>query len=238
MVQHIRIVLRYDNGGVPVPAQLTVQFAYEAFAFPGLHVQAGNGAKLAFIVEVAVGRPVGYIVHAITSACTLPMLHANGLTGSGSGGAAHRAIILKPAIYVVRVGHICLHGIALRQRLFIGVVPVFAPVISNAHAVVIAQNYMFGVSRVYPKGMIITAKGERAVPTFAPVGSFPNADAEYISMVFIVGVCSHLLVVISGVAPHVFTLGANLFPANTPIAGAPHFGARYLLIGLGRNADF
>jgi len=69
-----------------------------------------------------------------------------------------RAVVLKTTSYPVRIRIVKADCIKLGKRQKIGMIPVFASIISETNSMVIAYDDMIRIARVNPQSMVISAK--------------------------------------------------------------------------------
>jgi len=135
-----------------------------------------------------------------------------------------RAIILKTAGYPVRIRIVKADGVELGKRQKIGMIPVFASIIREPNAMVIAYDDMIGIARVNPEGVIIAAKTQRlSFPGFAAVISSPRSSAEDMNYLIVIWINDYFAVVITGVASNALAIRAYLPPGFPAIIGSVNF---------------
>ena len=211
MVDDVAVVRRDQDGRVPVEAQGLVA-GRDVLDLAGVEIGPGHRAELRLVVEVAVRDRVEHVVEAVAAADRLPVLEGDAAAAALAAGPADRPVVLQAARDVVGIHVVVPDRVELRERQLVGVVPVLAAVVRDAHAVVVAQDDVLRVRGVDPHRVVVAAEPERHRPGLAAVGGVRHADRQHVDVVRVVRVDADLHVVVAGPAADLLLVGAHLLP--------------------------
>ena len=148
VVDDLAVVWRYEDRCIPVPPQVLAVIA-DAPPFTGALVEPAQRAELTFVVQPTGIGGIHHVVHAVAATDSFPVLENYPATQAGAG-PLHGAVVLQAAVHIVREIHVEADRVELGQWNVVGVIPILAAVVGNAHAVVVTQQHVLGVLRIDP----------------------------------------------------------------------------------------
>ena len=121
-----------------------------------------------------------------------PSLEADRKTAAASARTPPRTEVLHPSVNVVGIGHVDTNRFELSERQVVWVVPGVAPGERNGEAIVVAEQHMVAIVRVYPHRLVVAAETDCSTPGLAAVESPLHTRVKHINAMVIIRVDADL----------------------------------------------
>ena len=102
------------------------------------------------------------------------------------------AEVLHPSVNVVGIGHVDTNCFELPERQVVRVVPGAAAGKRNGKAIVVAEQHMVAIVRVYPHRLVVAAETDCSTPGLAAVESPLHTRVKHINAMVIIRVDADL----------------------------------------------
>ena len=160
-IDHVLIVARDQNGGLPVPPQAGLAHVgrhHEAFRFATGFVYPKIVTKLITSVYCVVIAPIDLHLHPVAAyerTIRIPAVCLPVVVGPVCTWAGPYAVILQAAIHVVGFRHVDGYGVELPNGGRISLKPGLARIVGDVDSPVIAQNLMLATGGIDPERVVI-----------------------------------------------------------------------------------